>query len=45
MRKTSSKMNVHDMVKIDAIVFEIVVGRGVLLKPSDRMIIFKFWAL
>ena len=33
MPKTPGKMHMYDMVKIDAIVFEIVWGGGGLLKP------------
>ena len=34
MPKTPSKMQMYDMVTIDTIVFEIVGGKGVFLKPS-----------
>ena len=37
MPKTSSKMNMYDMVKIDTIVFEIVGGGG-LKSPPPRIV-------
>ena len=39
MRKTPSKMHMHDMVRIDFMVFEIVVGEG-RLNPPPRSLAF-----
>ena len=37
MAETPGKMHMYDMVKIDTIVFEIVVGGGGLLKPPGSL--------